>query len=78
MPLAAISFRAWSIVVSAAVTPAPDTLMRNAKSFARTARERHHPASLAPSQHADLCALDIAAGFQVLEGGEDVPGQITE
>src|SRR5262245_48650920 len=67
MPLAVLSFRAWSIVVSAPDTPAP-----------AGRRKRHDPAGLAPSQHADLAALDVAARLQEFEGRYDVSGEVVE
>jgi hypothetical protein len=59
MPLAFISFCAWSIVVSATGMAAPETLMRNARSFARTAASGMiHPAWLTPSS--PICPLSIS------------------
>ena len=78
MPFAAISFRAWSIVVSAPETPAPEMLTRKARSFAARRGQWHDPPGLAPSQHADRGTLDIVAGLQVLESGHDVSGEIVE
>ena len=59
-------------------TPAPEMLIRNARSWRSNRGDWHDPARLAHAKQSDLGAVDIVSRLQILEGRHRVAGKILE